>query len=94
MKQVKYILEIYEPGNVLDVMKTIESASPIQIAAGDFIAAGAWEGFRVSDRFQVVVVDHGIWELEGVVIHKIMAYTKRIDADTVRQFYDAVFGEL
>jgi len=93
VKQVKYVLEIYEPGNVLDKMKTIESSSPIYIATGDFIAAGAWEGFRVSDRFQVVAVDHGIWEVGDVVIHKLMVYTKRIVADTVRQFYDIVFGE-
>ena len=93
MKQIQYVLEIYEPGNVLDTMKTIESATPIHIATGDFIAAGAWEGFRVSDRFQVVAVDHGLWEIGDVVIHKQMVYTKRIEADTVRQFYDLVFKE-
>ncbi len=93
MKQVKYVLEIYEPGNVLDKMKTIESSSPIHLSVGDFIAAGAWEGFRVSDRFQIVAVDHGIWEFGDLIIHKLMVYTKRILADTVRQFYDVIFGE-
>jgi hypothetical protein len=31
-----------------------------------------------------VAVDHGIWELEDVVIHKLMVYTRRIVAGTVR----------
>ncbi len=90
MANSKYILEIYLPGSVGDVMFTVESESPFMtITAGDLLNPSVWETAyedQGTKLLRIVRLEHIIWDIRGPN-HKICVFTEAVDNTKEARLY-------
>jgi hypothetical protein len=94
LKPMKYVVEIYHPGNPSNVLASFASSGPfLAIQAGDVLNPRTWGHSARGDLdklegrvLMVVSVDHLLWENAEAVTHKTLLYTVAFeDTDHFRQ---------
>ncbi|NIM05163.1 MAG: hypothetical protein GTN65_06005, partial [Armatimonadetes bacterium] len=81
MKSVEYDLEIYEPGSADDLWVAFSSDRPFaSINKGDIVNPGMWPDSKSPMKvLRVVNVEHGIWETDKGITHKLMVFTEEVE---------------
>lgn len=84
---MKYVLEIYAPDSADDVIATVESDRPFAaMHIGELLNTQTLASASTRALFQIVHIEHILWEAEESPAHKICVYTKDVpDARQTRQ---------
>jgi len=81
MKEIKHVLEIYEPGSAVDCWVAFESGSAFQsISIGDIVNPGPWtDTTHPTTVAKVTAVEHLVFETDRRITHKKMVYCESVE---------------
>jgi hypothetical protein len=80
VKPVRYLLEIYVPGNVDSLLANFEAESPFMaISKGDFLNPRSWYGADKYKLLRAVNVEHILLEGETRTTHKVCVFTESLE---------------
>ncbi|MBF0108025.1 MAG: hypothetical protein HQL76_02460 [Magnetococcales bacterium] len=89
----RYMIEIYEPGDVETVIARFEASEPFNpIHVGEFISPHVWpepaRRLPNSQHLRVVAVEHMMFRLDRITTFKTMYYT-----EIVKHFHRDIFDD-
>jgi len=79
LKDVEYMVEIYYPGSIDDIVEYFQTSTPITMRSGELINQGFFENTRSKKLLRIVNIEHIIWEAEGKVKQKACIMTEEVD---------------
>lgn len=78
-RNIGYIVEIYDPGSIRDVVAYFETSSPIVMNRGELIHQGFFKAASTKGLLRIVNIEHIIWEAEDRLVQKTCVMTEEAD---------------
>jgi len=78
-KEIEYLVEIYYPGSIQDVVAYYQTKYPITMRKGELINQASFEAASSKKLLRIINIEHIIWEVEGKVRQKACIMTEEVD---------------